>query len=171
MRFDLDMDWMCSFQLHSPGVLAIGSSKKGENSYSHHLDSDVSLIVGSCLSTSTIAYVLICWGASIPDKMLILCFSLMPLVTISYKIVLKQVGVSVVDRFTFYTLAFFERLNMYDNASLSRYLLISLCKVFIKALSASCLHRSISIWFCIIVQFFPLSIFLEFYVLGRSKFL
>ncbi|KAL2347379.1 hypothetical protein Fmac_001379 [Flemingia macrophylla] len=56
-------------QFHSPGVLAIGSSMKGENSYSHHLDSDV--------------------------------------------------GVSVVDRFTFYTLAFFERLNMYDNASLS----------------------------------------------------
>ncbi|KAK4759918.1 hypothetical protein SAY87_023049 [Trapa incisa] len=56
-------------QLHSPGVLAIGSSLKGENSYSHHLDSDV--------------------------------------------------GVSVVDRFTFYTLAFFERLNMYDNASLN----------------------------------------------------
>ncbi|KOM50674.1 putative GPI-anchor transamidase isoform X2 [Vigna umbellata] len=56
-------------QLHSPGVLAIGSSMKGENSYSHHLDSDI--------------------------------------------------GVSVVDRFTFYTLAFFERLNMYDNASLS----------------------------------------------------
>lgn len=27
----------------------------------------------------------------------------------------------MVDRFTFYTLAFFERLNMYDNASLSRY--------------------------------------------------
>ncbi|XP_042517754.1 GPI-anchor transamidase isoform X2 [Macadamia integrifolia] len=56
-------------QLHSPGVLAIGSSMKGENSYSHHLDSDV--------------------------------------------------GVSVVDRFTFYTLSFFEKLNMYDNASLS----------------------------------------------------
>ncbi|CAJ2642014.1 unnamed protein product [Trifolium pratense] len=56
-------------QLHSPGVLAIGSSMKGQNSYSHHLDSDV--------------------------------------------------GVSVVDRFTFYTLAFFERLNIYDNASLS----------------------------------------------------
>ncbi|XP_052622427.1 uncharacterized protein LOC111896087 [Lactuca sativa] len=55
-------------QLHSPGVLAIGSSMKGEKSYSHHLDSDV--------------------------------------------------GVSVVDRFTFYTLTFFERLNMYDNASL-----------------------------------------------------
>ncbi|GAB2274674.1 glycosylphosphatidylinositol anchor biosynthesis [Dionaea muscipula] len=56
-------------QLHSPGVLAIGSSKKGENSYSHHLDSDI--------------------------------------------------GVSVVDRFTYYTLAFFERLNIYDNTSLS----------------------------------------------------
>ncbi|KAH9699018.1 peptidase C13 family [Citrus sinensis] len=56
-------------QLHSPGVLAIGSSMKGENSYSHHLDSDV--------------------------------------------------GVSVLDRFTFYTLAFFEKLNMYDNPSLS----------------------------------------------------
>ncbi|KAL5702011.1 hypothetical protein ACHQM5_027282 [Ranunculus cassubicifolius] len=55
-------------QLHSPGVLAIGSSMKGENSYSHHLDSDV--------------------------------------------------GVSVVDRFTFFTLAFFEKLNTYSNASL-----------------------------------------------------
>lgn len=38
------------------------------------------------------------------------------------EIVLIQVGVSVVDRFTYYTLAFFERLNMYDNASLSRYI-------------------------------------------------
>lgn len=56
-------------QFHSPGVLAIGSSMKGENSYSHHLDSDI--------------------------------------------------GVSVVDRFTFYTLVFFEKLNMYSNASLS----------------------------------------------------
>ncbi|XP_047336684.1 putative GPI-anchor transamidase [Impatiens glandulifera] len=56
-------------QLVSPGVLSIGSSMKGENSYSHHLDSDV--------------------------------------------------GVSVVDRFTYYTLAFFERLNIYDNASLN----------------------------------------------------
>ncbi|PKA60962.1 Vacuolar-processing enzyme alpha-isozyme [Apostasia shenzhenica] len=55
-------------QLHSPGVLAIGSSMKGQNAYSHHLDSDI--------------------------------------------------GVSVVDRFTFYTLAFFEKLNMYSNASL-----------------------------------------------------
>ncbi|KAJ1278561.1 hypothetical protein BS78_04G089000 [Paspalum vaginatum] len=56
-------------QLQSPGVLAIGSSMKGENSYSHHLDSDI--------------------------------------------------GVSVVDRFTYYTLAFFEKLNMYSNASLN----------------------------------------------------
>ncbi|KAJ3696726.1 hypothetical protein LUZ61_000431 [Rhynchospora tenuis] len=56
-------------QLQSPGVVAIGSSMKGENSYSHHLDPDV--------------------------------------------------GVSVVDRFTFYTLAFFERLDMYSNASLN----------------------------------------------------
>lgn len=55
-------------QLHSPGVLAIGSSMKGENSYSHHLDSDI--------------------------------------------------GVSVVDRFTYYTLAFFEKLDMYSNATL-----------------------------------------------------
>lgn len=55
-------------QLQSPGVLTIGSSMKGENSYSHHLDADV--------------------------------------------------GISVIDRFTFYTLAFFERVNMYDNASL-----------------------------------------------------
>ncbi|KAI3909348.1 hypothetical protein MKW98_007872 [Papaver atlanticum] len=58
-------------QLHSPGVLAIGSSMKGENSYSHHLDSDI--------------------------------------------------GVSVVDRFTYYTLAFFERLNTYSNASMSSF--------------------------------------------------
>ncbi|KAF2616690.1 hypothetical protein F2Q68_00042636 [Brassica cretica] len=57
-------------QLQSPGVLAIGSSLKGENSYSHHLDS--------------------------------------------------YIGVSVVDRFTYYTLAFFERLSIYDNASLNR---------------------------------------------------
>ncbi|KAK1616128.1 hypothetical protein QYE76_021645 [Lolium multiflorum] len=60
---------MKNASLQSPGVLAIGSSKKGENSYSHHLDSDI--------------------------------------------------GVSVVDRFTFHTLAFFEKLNMYSNASLN----------------------------------------------------
>lgn len=57
-------------QLYSPGVLAIGSSRKGENSYSHHLDAEV--------------------------------------------------GVSVVDRFTFYTLAFFENLDIYSNSSLIR---------------------------------------------------
>lgn len=57
-------------QLYSPGVLAIGSSQKGENSYSHHLDAEV--------------------------------------------------GVSVVDRFTFYTLAFFENLDIYSNLSLIR---------------------------------------------------
>eukprot|EP00250_Pteridium_aquilinum_P009026 c18392_g1_i1 orf=100-1272(+) len=55
-------------QLYSPGVLAIGSSRKGENSYSHHLDSEV--------------------------------------------------GVSVVDRFTYFTLAFFENLDIYSNSSL-----------------------------------------------------
>ncbi|MCO5558774.1 hypothetical protein L7F22_012361 [Adiantum nelumboides] len=55
-------------QLYSPGVLAIGSSRKGQNSYSHHLDSEV--------------------------------------------------GVSVVDRFTYFTLAFFENLDIYSNASL-----------------------------------------------------
>jgi len=55
--------------LRSPGVLAIGSSVKGENSYSHHSDSDL--------------------------------------------------GVSVVDRFTYQTLDFLERINLYDNNSLS----------------------------------------------------
>ncbi|KAG0567021.1 hypothetical protein M758_7G098900 [Ceratodon purpureus] len=55
-------------QLYSPGILAVGSSKKGENSYSHHLDADV--------------------------------------------------GVSVVDRFTYYTLQFFENLDIHSNATL-----------------------------------------------------
>lgn len=37
-------------QLYSPGVLAIGSSRKGENSYSHHLDSEVSIVsLTSCI--------------------------------------------------------------------------------------------------------------------------
>ncbi|CAH2038540.1 unnamed protein product, partial [Thlaspi arvense] len=71
-------------QLQSPGVLAIGSSLKGENSYSHHLDSDVSALY----------YFM--------NGMYI------------------TIGVSVVDRFTYYTLAFFERLDIYDNASLNR---------------------------------------------------
>ncbi|GBG85060.1 hypothetical protein CBR_g39523 [Chara braunii] len=55
-------------QLYSPGVIAIGSSKKKENSYSHHMDSDV--------------------------------------------------GVSVVDRFTYYTLSFFENLDINSSASI-----------------------------------------------------
>jgi len=46
-------------QLHSPHIAAIGSSRLGENSYSHHVDGDV--------------------------------------------------GISVIDRFTYYTLDFFER--------------------------------------------------------------
>ena len=50
-------------------MLAIGSSLKDENSYSHHLDSDV--------------------------------------------------GVFVVDHFTIYTVAFFKKLDMYDNSSLN----------------------------------------------------
>ncbi|KAL5577821.1 hypothetical protein UlMin_019520 [Ulmus minor] len=65
--------------LQLPRVLAIGSSKKGENSYSHHLDFDV--------------------------------------------------GVSV-DHFTYYTLAFFEKLNMYENASLIRYLDVPVTNFF-----------------------------------------
>jgi phosphatidylinositol glycan class K len=55
-------------QLYSPGILAVGSSLKGENSYSHHLDQDV--------------------------------------------------GVSVVDRFTYYTLQFFENIDIHSNATL-----------------------------------------------------
>ena len=35
-----------------------------------------------------------------------------------------QIGVSVVDRFTFHTLAFFEKLNMYSNASLNRWIVL-----------------------------------------------
>lgn len=37
----MGFSFLLCWQLHSPGVLAIGSSMKGENSYSHHLDSDV----------------------------------------------------------------------------------------------------------------------------------
>jgi len=55
-------------QLYSPGILAVGSSLKGENSYSHHLDADV--------------------------------------------------RVSVVDRFTYYTLQFFENIDIHSNATL-----------------------------------------------------
>lgn len=77
---------------------------KGENSYSHHLDSDVSL--------SLIAFTMQPVGC-------ILCLYIF-LFDIIFSL---QVGVSVVDRFTFYTLAFFEKLSMYDNASLSRYVI------------------------------------------------
>ncbi|KAM0830578.1 hypothetical protein ACQ4PT_066114 [Festuca glaucescens] len=38
-------------QLQSPGVLAIGSSKKGENSYSHHLDSDLNMYSNASLNS------------------------------------------------------------------------------------------------------------------------
>jgi phosphatidylinositol glycan class K len=55
--------------LSLPGVLTIGCSGQGEESYSHHFDYDL--------------------------------------------------DVAVVDRFTFYTLAFFERINFYVNDSLS----------------------------------------------------
>lgn len=55
------------------------------------------------------------WTLDLGSEQLKLSFSLVLLNII-------QVGVSVVDRFTFYTLAFFERLNMHDNASLSRYI-------------------------------------------------
>jgi phosphatidylinositol glycan class K len=55
--------------LSLPGVLTIGRSVQGEESYSHHFDYDL--------------------------------------------------DVAVVDRFTFYTLAFFERINFYVNDSLS----------------------------------------------------
>lgn len=98
-------------QLHSPGVLAIGSSMKGENSYSHHLDSDV--------------------------------------------------GVSVVDRFTFYTLAFFERLNIYDNASLIRYVKVELDMVnglVILSWRLQCINSSMSqlVYICGFAHFLDL---------------
>lgn len=112
-----------SLQFHSPGVLAIGSSMKGENSYSHHLDSDVS--IGLITIPLCNQYVVGCFVHG--DAVILLLqpfsmFHLLTLVLLPIEVVsLIQVGVSVVDRFTYYTLAFFERLNIYDNASLSRY--------------------------------------------------
>lgn len=93
-------------QLQSPGVLAIGSSMKGENSYSHHLDSDVRkvfpfTVLADILCKCTLRY-------HFPPSW-------------QSDLFLWQIGVSVVDRFTYYTLAFFEKLNMYSNASLNRY--------------------------------------------------
>ena len=61
-------------QFYSPGVLAIGSSEKGENSYSHHLD--------------------------------------------------RSIGLSVIDRFTYWTLEFMERVNPHsarDHRAVVRY--------------------------------------------------
>eukprot|EP00897_Mesotaenium_endlicherianum_P009218 jgi/Mesen1/8324/ME000457S07524 len=64
-------DGFLKFQIYSPGVVAIGSSLKGENSYSHVVDPDV--------------------------------------------------GVSLMDRFTYYTLRFFlESAATLSNASLAR---------------------------------------------------
>ncbi|KAJ7531718.1 hypothetical protein O6H91_14G055900 [Diphasiastrum complanatum] len=57
-------------QIYSPGVLSVSSSKKGENSYSHHLDPDV--------------------------------------------------GVSVVDRFTYYTLQFFEKIHIDSKSTMDQ---------------------------------------------------
>ena len=88
---------------------------KGENSYSHHLDSDVS-------STALTAFhflQLYIFGAMLLKFISFPSFSAQNTVMSCCHV--SQVGVSVVDRFTFYTLAFFERLNMYANASLSRY--------------------------------------------------
>jgi len=56
-------------RLYSPRILAVGSSDKGENSYSHHSD--------------------------------------------------PETGVSVIDRFTYYTLEFCERVRIDSNATLA----------------------------------------------------
>jgi glycosylphosphatidylinositol transamidase (GPIT) subunit GPI8 len=40
--YAFSIDKLPVLQLQSPGVVAVGSSMKGENSYSHHLDPDVS---------------------------------------------------------------------------------------------------------------------------------
>ena len=45
------------------------------------------------------------------------------------------------DRFTFYTLAFFEKLNMYDNASLSRYTKVGLCACYKSSILESLTHK------------------------------
>eukprot|EP00899_Mesostigma_viride_P011575 jgi/Mesvir1/20418/Mv12322-RA.2 len=58
-------------QFYSPGVLAIGGSKRGQNSYSHHAD--------------------------------------------------PEVGISVIDQFTYYTLEFFERIDIHSRVSVAEY--------------------------------------------------
>lgn len=45
------------------------------------------------------------------------------------------------DRFTFYTLAFFEKLNMYDNASLSRYTKVGLYARYKSSILESLTHK------------------------------
>ena len=65
-------------RFYSPNVLAIGSSRYKENSYSHHLDSGI--------------------------------------------------GISVIDRFTFYTLEFFEQVTSETNKTI--YDLVSKKKIF-----------------------------------------
>ena len=78
----------------------------------------------------------------------------------SYSIVhLIQVGVSVVDRFTYYTLSFFERLNIYDNASLSRYISLGIYEnkmaIFAFAVKCLCIHYEL---FWLIICYFVLLI-------------
>ena len=58
-------------RFYSPGVLAIGSSEKGENSYSHHLD--------------------------------------------------RSIGLSVIDRFTYWTLEFMESVTPHAGATLAQW--------------------------------------------------
>jgi len=58
-------------RFYSPGVLAIGSSEKGENSYSHHLD--------------------------------------------------RSIGLSVIDRFTYWTLEFMESVTPHGTATLAQW--------------------------------------------------
>lgn len=84
---------------------------KGENSYSHHLDADVS--VNNNASSKMLIM------STRETNMFSLCSENCVVFSSSFTS-LVQVGVSVIDRFTFYTLAFFERVNMYDNASLGR---------------------------------------------------
>lgn len=85
---------------------------KGENSYSHHLDADVSV---NLMKMPHLKCLLCSQGRQICSP----CIKKLCGFSSSFPS-LVQVGVSVIDRFTFYTLAFFERVNMYDNASLGR---------------------------------------------------
>lgn len=104
---------------------------KGENSYSHHLDSDVRknfpfTVLADILCKCTLRY-------HFPPSW-------------HSDLFLWQIGVSVVDRFTYYTLAFFEKLNMYSNASLNRYK----CKTNFKWFWLCYAYWSISFFYCCI---------------------